>query len=278
MQNKKILVIFSGGEFSEATVNFATRFATSSNSFISGIFLHDLSYYYVNTGFSLDPVPYEIPVDMIQDIDAEVQDRIDENIRRFKDICNAAGVKYIVHLDRGLATQEIVEESRYADMILLSYTDITAAARHPQTSNIMESILRQSCCPLFVTPYIMPEVKELVYMHTEQAESAQAIKLFTYLMQEHFAALPVHITSIQTTSADAQTENRMLEYIKVHYADASLTPYQGTFESYVSELRLRKDILLITAVPHRSFFARILHLSAAPEWLQHIAFPVFLYS
>ncbi|HEU4632617.1 MAG TPA: universal stress protein, partial [Flavisolibacter sp.] len=116
---KKIIAAFDSLEFSESTLYYAVYLAKNCKAHLVGVFLDDLlrhSYGLADIakyeGEGLDQRIHELN-------DKDKADR-DASVDKFEEMCSQAGIRYSIHRDRNVAIQELLHESIYADLLIIS--------------------------------------------------------------------------------------------------------------------------------------------------------------
>jgi hypothetical protein len=119
MVMKKFIVAFDEFHFSESTMQYAIYFSRQCRAHLVGIFLTNpthQSYSYA------DIVAYrgEDINQYIKVLDERDQEEKAEKLSLFKTSCEEAGLNYSVHHDNGSALKELIHESIYADLLIMS--------------------------------------------------------------------------------------------------------------------------------------------------------------
>ena len=91
-----------------------------------------------------------MPEWLIKNDDEEI---INKNIQHFEEACMAEGLHYRVHKDNDLmALSSLVEETRFADILLVSSELFFKNVAPRQPNFYLEEVLKRSECPVMLIP------------------------------------------------------------------------------------------------------------------------------
>jgi hypothetical protein len=278
MHNKKILLIFDNNYFPEQVLGMAAELCRSSSSFVTGVFIHDLSYLYMTTGLAMEPQPYEFSLDVITDINKEELREIGSGIRRFSEYCQQHGIPFNVHLDRGMAAVEMMRESLYADLIMVGYPAFFSGTGAKGTGELLEDLLTQSYCPVLILPEKQVSIEEVLFIYDHTEASMMAIRQFAALFGEQFKEKKFSLLEQEKEHKDEKDSRKMIkEYLELHFP--------GIHYRIISE-NLREEMfrpeyaegrqLFVMPVRERSFFSRLFSPNGANDLLKEANIPVFI--
>src|SRR2546423_11423306 len=114
---KKILVAFDSSSFSSGALDYALNLTARQKSLIVGVFIEDLSYIGYATLFGEDYFAFDPK--LLERMEKESEGKIEENIAAFTARCTEANANFKAHRDKGVPANELMYESRYADLIIL---------------------------------------------------------------------------------------------------------------------------------------------------------------
>jgi nucleotide-binding universal stress UspA family protein len=177
---KKILIAFDGTQFSEGAFEFAHRLNQISPILLTGVFLPQLSY--ANLWSYAGAMAGAVYVPMIEEEEAA---QVDNNIRRFEELCTSNGIAYKVHRDfMDFALPELTRETRFADLLLISSEKFFEAFAGTQPSDYMREAIQETECPVVVLPesFVFPSQNVIAY--DGSGSSVFALKQFAYLFPE----------------------------------------------------------------------------------------------
>src|SRR5215218_8134806 len=175
---KKILLTYSGKEFSQGIFDFARQLNERQPVFLTGIFLPE----YVLTNLWSDGdmmVPTYLP--LVDQQDEEVQ----ENINRFEELCRKNGISCRSHKDYASMPQaEIVKETRFADVLIISSEKFYQTFTENDLNAKLRDVLHGAECPVIVVPEQFQFPVKNILFYDGSASSVYAIKQFAYLFPE----------------------------------------------------------------------------------------------
>ena len=109
---------------------------------------------------------------------------IEQNILSYKEAAANRGVNFILHRDRGIPAYELIEESRYADMIVLDGATSFNKQFEGTPTNFIKDVLKSTECPVVIAPENFEAIDEIIFTYDGSASSVFAIKQFTYLFPQ----------------------------------------------------------------------------------------------
>ena len=114
---KKIIIALDGEHFPLGAFEFAKYINQRSDILLAGVFLSPVDYGKILAFSGVDGVTL-LPEWLMQNDDESLVSR---NIILFKEACEKEGISYRVHKDNNLlALASLVEETRFADLLLVS--------------------------------------------------------------------------------------------------------------------------------------------------------------
>jgi hypothetical protein len=272
---KKIIIALDGEHFPKGAFEFAKYLNTENEILLAGIFLSPIDYSrvmaYSNTGEGMAMVP-----ELLMKGDDEVV--INKNIDAFEEACNADGLHYRVHKDNDfMALSTLVDETRYADVLLVS-TDLFYKNIEPGQPNFyLEEVLKRAECAVMLIPenFIVP--KQVILSYNGGASSTFAIKEFSYL----FPDLAKKETKLLYVSEDTGEElpgyNMLIELLSSHYPNLQIQNLKMAGKKYfVDWLSEQPSSYIILGSFSRSAFSTLFRKSFAREIIQKIKMPIFI--
>lgn len=106
---------------------------------------------------------------------------IERNIRIFKEECINRGVSFGLPHYRGVPARELIEESRFADVLEID-AETSFNRRYDGTpTEFVRGILKKAEYPAVIAPASFESMYEIIFIYNESPSSVFAIKQFTYL-------------------------------------------------------------------------------------------------
>jgi nucleotide-binding universal stress UspA family protein len=276
---KKFIAAFDGLHFSESTMNYAISLALQNGAYLVGVFLEDImrhSYGYADItkyeGERLDAV--------LNDLNEKDEEERKESVEKFEAACQEAGVKYSVHRDRNVALLEILEESIYADLLIISASETLTRLEEKLPTRFLRDLLNEVQCPVLVVPETYKAVDKIVLLYDGEPSSVYAVKAFSYV----FDALKIFDTEVVSVrELDESTHlphNRLIkEFVKRHYPKAEYVVLSGLFaENEIPDYlkRLKKNPVIVLGAYRRSRVSRLFRPSMADYLIQRLKLPLFI--
>ena len=150
---EKILLAIDGINLNRNALDFACYLARLTKSKITGVFLENLV---------ADEKPVLKQMHGLRYVDWEVDEKSDEytskmelierNISIFKEGCINREVRFGVHRDRGVPAQELIEESRFADVIIADAETSFNKRYEGIPTEFVRDILKKTECPVIIAP------------------------------------------------------------------------------------------------------------------------------
>ncbi|MDE3214471.1 MAG: universal stress protein [Bacteroidota bacterium] len=232
---KKYLAILDGLRITPATIEYSIKWAKKTNAHLVGVFLDDNFYHSYNY--------YEVLTSRkdsgkaFRDFRISDSQKRTQSVRLFEEACKKAEIPFTVHRDPGLALQELVRESMFADLIIINKTETFSRGMENPPTQFLKDFLGRVLCPVWVVPTKHRQIKTVVLLYNGKPSSLYAIKMFGYLFNE-IQELPVEIFTVreQLKGALRFPQNTLLrEYIKRHFPTATYKIVKGNVEDEVSK-------------------------------------------
>jgi hypothetical protein len=117
---EKILLAIDATNPDKNALEFACFLGCLTKSKITGVFLENLAAEEKPVLKQMHGIGYvDWEIDEQSDEHKAKMELIEKNITYFKDGCINGGVSYSVHRDRGVPANELIEESRFADILVV---------------------------------------------------------------------------------------------------------------------------------------------------------------
>jgi hypothetical protein len=274
----KVIAALDGLKLSQSTVDYSTYLAKDFDAHIVAAFLEDIAYRarpnsneedYIHTDWSeMDTV-----------IEKEQQFQT-ESKRKLKERFDAEGVHYNIHQDKVFALQSLVQESSYADMIVIDGEETFSNLDYSKPSHFLRNLLSESQCPVMVVPKVFKPIEKVVFAYDGSPASIYAIKQFNYLFRLS-GKQNVEILSITDDNHTNHLPNHHLlkELLKQKYSKVlqSILKRSDTDEAFLEHMKTEnKNCLLVLGAYQRSSFSRWLYQSIADTLIYELDIPLFI--
>jgi len=274
---KKIVAAIDVLNFSEEQLNNLKYIAKEVNGKLSIVFLENI----IAGGI---PLASAYPEAYVANYQALLQESLDERDRLRKEhldylftICGDGDVEFTLHESIGSPVQKVVEESRFADLLLIGNNTSFATLYESKPPQFVKDVLAQAQCPVLVLPEKNVRIKELVFSYNGSFSSMYAIRQFTQLFPD-FSDVPVNLVYVTEGNRTAlPNETLIINYLEHHYDEVKYTILHGDpAAEFLNLLLHRKGSLVTYGAFGRSGLSRFFHRSDAENVLRTTDIPVFI--
>jgi len=202
---------------------------------------------------------------------------IERNISIFKEGCINRGVCSTVHRDRGVPAHELIEESRFADIIIADSETSFNKRYEGIPTEFVRDILKKAECPVIIAPENFDAVDEIIFTYNGSASSVFAMKQFTYLFpQFHNKKVSIIQVNKQGKWEDSH-RYKFNEWLKEHYDDLHFEALKGEADSNLFDYVFGKgNIFLVMGAYGRNSLSRFFKRSRADLLIEIAMRPIFI--
>jgi len=275
---KKFIATFDGLKFSESTMSYAIFLARHCSAHLVGVFLEDLTRH--NYG-AADITNYEgkyLDKHMHNLNDKDKKER-DKNIEIFQQACKSGGLNYSIHRDRGVALQELLHESIYADLLIINSGETLSRHKEQLPTRFIENLLNDVQCPVLLVPPKYIQINKIVLLYDGEPSSVYAVRTCSYLF-DHINDLDTEIISVKGPGASLHLpDNKLIkEFIKRHYPKAKYIVLKGIAEDEIIKYlhSEKKNPMIVLGAYRRTRLSRLFRHSMADILSQHLKMPLFI--
>lgn len=274
---KKVSAAFDGLKFSRGTLEYAVQIAAKSKSLLTGIFLDDFTYH----SYKLSDMVGSQGVSRVKlrnlmekDIDLRSQ-AADE----FKYACMKNHIGNTIHHDRSIAAQELLKETVYSDLLLISPDETFTHFQEEYPTQFIKDLLIEIQCPVILVPKEYSEINRVILLYDGTPTSVFAIKMFNYLMP-WMVNLETEVVSVVDPSVQTHFPDDELikEFINCHYPGAKYTLLYGNPEIEIPGylIKLPPGTLVVLGAYRRSAVSRWFRASLADVLMSSLKLPLFI--
>ena len=274
---KKVSAAFDGLKFSTGTLEYAVYIASRSKSLLTGIFLDDFTYHsYKLTDMVGTHGVSKVKLKNLVEKDSELRNK---SADKFKSTCIKNHIEYIIHHDRSIAAQELLKESVYSDLLLISPDETFTHSQEEYPTRFIKDLLIEIQCPVILVPREYSEISRVILLYDGTPTSVFAIKMFNYLMP-WMLNLDTEVVSVVDPSVQTHFPDDELikEFINCHYPGAKYTLLYGNPEieipGYLKKLPL--STLVVLGAYRRSAVSRWFRPSLADLLMSSLKLPLFI--
>ena len=272
---EKILLLINARNPHLGSIDFACQMAALAGTRVTGLFVENVYYGYVPPG-GMDNPGYFAAVAEAQAV--AVTTDTEQAVRLFKEKCERAKIESQVVIDSGDPMQQVIFESRFADLLILDPMISFYGREEALPSHFIKEILLKSECPVLLAPYQFDQIDELLFCYDGSASSVFAIKQFTYLFPE-LKEKKVMLLEVKNTSAEAFSEKdkRMMDWLRTHYRSAYYHSLNGDVDEVLfTFLFMKRNIFVVMGAYGRPLISQLFKKSAADVLIRNIDLPLFI--
>lgn len=274
---QKIIAALDGLKYSDSTVQYATQIARETQSHLIGVFLEDFSYHSYSI-YNMEPRAKPWPPE-IKKLNEEDLILRTESVQKFSALCQKADVPFTIHHDRNFAMRELLHESIYADLMVISRDETLSPIHQELPTSFLRALLSDIQCPTLVVPEDFDMIEKVVLLYDGQPSSMYAIKMFSYLLQ-FLKLLPIEILTVkpENTSLHLPDNHLIKEFSKRHFENASFKILRGIPEQEIVEYinKSEKTPLVVMGAYQRNLISRWFRSSMADILMKDVTAPLFI--
>ena len=287
MKGRKILVGLDGSRYSQSATEYAIDLFREEDAeqetLLVGVYINSLHYGDMlrKVRDQREPLYFSYHNDIFEfdEYAEEAEEKRESSVEEFEKRCTEAGVNYKVHDHRGSPLVELLEESRFADLIVLGFQ--TYFANLSGDDDLIHELLKDAHCPLLVVPQEVTSVKNLLFTYDGKDSSFYAIKQFTYVFSLTASRKPVRVLSVNKEKEGAipeREERLMKEFLDQHcHGEVGIDQMSGDPEDVILDaLHFSESPLLVMGSYGRSDWSMLFNPSTADKVLQYRKAPVFI--
>lgn len=274
----KILLAIGAVIPNKKAFDFACFLARLTKSSITGIFFENLlanEKAVLETSHGLATMEWE--VDETSPAYKAKMKNIEKNISSFKESCLKEGIRYNVHRDRGVPAIELIDESRFADLIVIDAETSFNKIYEGSPTEFVKDILKKTECPVIIAPEIFESIDEIVFTYDGRASSVFAIKQFTYLFPQLHNKKTVIIQANEKGIWDDPDKYNFSEWLQEHYTNLHFEALKGETEKTLFDYLLkRKNIFIVMGAYGRNAVSSLFSHSRADLLIKTLTQPIFI--
>ena len=202
-----------------------------------------------------------------------------EVISNFEKDARSAGLRYQIHNDFNITALELVKQTTYADLLILSYQIFFNHITHKPDTSLLYQVLKGSRCPVLIIPDGMQAVKNIIFTYDGKESSVFAIRAFSSLFAQNINNKEVTILTV-TPNAEEEIKNEgcLLNLIKQHFNNVGLqlltgSNISGEILNFAGNV---EDPLVIMGAYGRSTISNLIIPSVARRIIENCNTPLFI--
>lgn len=208
---------------------------------------------------------------------AALEFRRDNNLKQLRELYDDGNVEIKVRETAGMPAEKVIEESRFADLLLINNSTSFATLYDTDPPRFVKDLLADAECPVMVLPEVMPAIKQVVFSYNGSYSSMYAIKQFTQLFPG-YSDMPVKVVYVaENNNHNIPWEPKLREYMDLHYDTVEYAILNGEpATEFLALLIDRNDCIVTYGAYGRSGVSRFFHRSDADNILRTVNIPVFI--
>lgn len=272
---EKIILVINAHNPDFFTIDFASRIANLAKSKLTGLFIENLYFDYVTIDGMNGGSYFEV---LNKAANSSVITDTDQSVRLFKEECLRKGIKPDIYVDQGEPIQEIIFESRFADLVIIDPEVSFYNRDEPPPSHFVKEILARAECPVLLAPEKFENIDEIVFCYDGSTSSVFAIKQLTHLLPE-LNDRKVLLLEVSHKSEEEFTEShrRMMDWLRSHYHSVYYHSLVGDVKEELFNYFFKsKNILIVIGAYGRSMLSNFFRKSSADVLIRTIDLPIFI--
>lgn len=275
---KNIRLVIDAGHLNTHHAQFACYLASLTRSRLTGIFMQNTPYQQVpEMKVALGTTFVEtVTLSDLPDF-AQKQVLLRENESTFRAICERQGVHVSVHENPHEPLEQILAESRYADLMIIGSDLAFEPWDEKKPSAFLKDVLCSVECPVMIAPNLFEGIEEIVFAYDGNASAVHAIKQFSYLLPELEDCRLTILRVVDEGEQDDPDEGKLARLVSTHFSNAHFKKLYGQPNSELfAFLMNKKKTLVVMGSYGRSTFSNMLTPSTADPLIRNLNLPVFI--
>lgn len=270
---KKLILALDGKHFPHGAFEFIKSINNKSKVLVAGVFLSPVDYSKVLAFTGMEGIAM-MPEWFEQNADDVIVSR---NINAFEQACITEGIEYRIHKDTNLmAISTLIEETRFADALLVSSDLFYENVQKMQPNFYLEEVLKKSECPVFLIPENYKEPVQTILTYDGNESSVFAIKQFSYIFPELCKRESI-LLSVADHKEELPEYSMISELVSRHYPDLKITTLSlSNRNEFANWIKNQPDSYIIMGSFSRSLFSQLFKRSFANAVINDIKMPIFI--
>jgi len=228
---------------------------------------------YVHEAAYVDNDPHE--EELLSEEDQKKAEVLSNFVKRAK----CSEVKYEIHNDFKMNTHEVITQTTFADLLILSYDVFFDKYSQRPDNTLLFQILRGSKCPVLIIPKNIDHIDNLIFTYDGKESSVFAIRAFSNLFA---ASTKDKVTSVLTImpslEEEIKNEKHLLNLVKHYYQNVGTQLLEGNTisQEIINFADSVENPLLVMGAYGRSSISNLLLPSVAKRIIQKQRFPIFI--
>jgi hypothetical protein len=215
---EKILVVVDSQNLNLNTICFACYLSRLTQSSLTAVFLDEPIR---EEKIICEQLSEALNVESIVINDNREEDDMlrirEQNINQLREIAREEMVGVFVHLDKGVPTDELIAETRFADVLIMNAATSFSGFEENIPTRFVKNILQDAGCPVIISPETFNGIDNIIFCYDGSKSSLFAIKQFSHLFPE-LKNKPIKIIYLNNEEdLDENEKCRITEWLTYHY-------------------------------------------------------------
>ncbi|ANE49569.1 universal stress protein [Flavisolibacter tropicus] len=270
---EKILLIMNSHKADTKIIDFGCYIALLTESKLTGVLVEDTTLELASHDHQQS---YYRKV-KVRDDQSILMDS-DQLMRYFSQECRLRGISSIIYSDKGSPMEEVLYESRFADLMIVTPNLFNKSTKEEIPSTFVKKILSKAECPVVVAPNEFKGIEEIVFCFDASASSLFAIKEFTYLFPQ-FQSKKITVLEVRNDILEEMGEDvaKTREWLEAHYQNVHFRFLEGDVKDELfTYFLLKKDTFIVMGSFGRNMISQLYKKSASETIIKTIDLPIFI--
>ncbi len=278
--SRRIVVGLDGTEYSQSAVRVACIAAEAFDGVLVGVAVVDKPGIDASArGAGVGSYHYAKSLRKHRLSDAE--DRTHEMLEAFEADCKAANVRCELAHHHGVPFQAIVDESRYADLIVVGIRTNFHFETSDEHGDTLRRLMQSGVCPVLAVPKDASLPKRAVIAYDGSVHSARAMREFVQLgsvRPDHGELILLHVGE-SSKSDDHVQLGRAHKYVEGYGFEVQVIRRDGQPDEVIEQVAEEFDpsIIVIGAYGRKGIIQNLFFGSTADRLIKNERFPLFVY-
>ena len=190
------------------------------------------------------------------------------------------GIQCEIYNNFRLTTQEVIKQTTFADLLILSYQIFIDNVNSLPDSSLLYQLLKGSKCPVMILPDNTRRIDNIIFTYDGKESSVFAIRAFSNLFAGQSKNKPVSILTVMQSADEERIKNEklLMDLVKQYFNDVGIQLLESrSISKEISNFALGVvNPIIVMGAYGRSRISNILLPSVARTLLTHLNFPLFI--
>lgn len=223
---EKVIVLLDGLKVDINTARFACYLARLTHSKLTGVLIESSALKKDKVLVKADASDVLLRTILDRKTDEDIEKLWIENVNFFEDITEEEGVEAFIEADKTLSTFNVLEETRFADILILDAKAFYNASGD-EPNHFVKQILQEAECPVVIAPDNFQPIEDVVFCYNGMKSSVFAMKQFIYLFPQLKSNRAKLITIADRHEVSEEDEQTIADWLRYHFNDVEFIKLKG---------------------------------------------------